>query len=406
MTVLSQSARKKSVSGLNVASLVRSPFRVGKQSPFPGHSGADHPSGAGFPGRMSHAPSGIRQRPLIPTGPGDSMRFHEGGERVNETLERRAEAIRAWNVALPVDGVELYLVRTGDERTARIEAFLNALAGLAPKVRVHGETAESGALPGIRVPPSWTFHGVPEGTELDPFLDLVTRAVTGEAGVSGTIRTTLEGVEMPSIVDLYVATQCPNCPRVLGRIAPFPLVNPRIRVRVFDGVLFSEQAREQGIRAVPTILLAHGLRYTGQVGADEVAEGLLQGDPSRMRPEAFAHLIQAGDAQGLAGMMLQKRQVFPAVLDLLAGDLFSLRLGAMVAMEEIGEKDPDLAREALEPLWERMAKANPSARGDIVYLVGELGDVSWRPRLRELLQGEVPPDLREAVQDALASLKG
>ena len=323
---------------------------------------------------------------------------------MNETLERRADAIRAWNDALPAV-VDLHLIRTGDERSSRIEAFLNDLAERASKVRVSPETAEPGELPGIRIPPSWTIHGVPEGTELDPFLELLTRAATGEAGVSDGLRTVLEGVEAPSLVDLYVATQCPNCPRVLARLAPFPLVNPRIRLRVFDGVLFSERAQEQGIRAVPTVLLADGLRYTGQVRAEEVAEGLLQGDPSRMRAEAFARMIQAGDAQGLAGMMLQKRQVFPGLLDLLAGDLFSLRLGAMVAMEEIGEKDPELAREALDLLWERMESADPSARGDIVYLVGELGDGSWRSRLQGLLEGEVPPDLREAVEDALESLE-
>lgn len=324
---------------------------------------------------------------------------------MNETLERRADAVRTWNSALPAD-VDLHLVRTGDERSSRIETFLNELAGLAPRVQVHREGGDPGVLPGIHIPPSWTIYGVPEGTELDPFLDLVTRSVTGEAAVSDGLRTALEKVEIPSLVDLYVATQCPNCPRVWARIAPFPLVNPRIRLRVFDGELFPERAQEQGIRAVPTVLLADGLRYTGQVSAEEVAEGLLQGDPSRMRAEAFARMIQAGDAQGLAEMMLQKRQVFPGLLDLLAGELFSLRLGAMVAMEEIGEKDPDLARAALERLWERMEGADPSARGDIVYLVGELGDVSWRPRLQGLLKEEVPQDLREAVQDALESLEG
>jgi alkyl hydroperoxide reductase subunit AhpF len=323
---------------------------------------------------------------------------------VNDTLEQRADAIRAWNDALP-EVVDLHLVRTGDERSSRIEAFLNELAERASNVRVHPETGEPGALPGIRIPPSWTIYGVPEGTELDPFLELLSRTVTGEAGVSDGLRTALEGVGMPSLVDLYVATQCPNCPRVLARIAPFPLVNSLIRVRVFDGVLFSERAQEHGIRAVPTVLLADGLRYTGQVRAEEVAEGLLQGDPSLMQAEAFARMLQAGDAQGLAGMMLQRRQVFPGVLDLLAGDLFSLRLGAMVAMEEIGEKDPDLARQGLELLWERMEGADPSARGDIVYLVGELGDASWRPRLQGLLEREVPQDLREAVQEALESLE-
>ena len=103
--------------------------------------------------------------------------------------------------------------------------------------------------------------------------------------------------------------------------------------------------------------------------------------------------------------MLERGEVFSGVLDLAAGDLFSLRLGAMVALETVGELDPALARTALEPLWERMADASLPVRGDVLYLIGELGDDRWRPRLETLLKGSKEPELREAIQDALVSLE-
>lgn len=319
------------------------------------------------------------------------------------TLERTEETLERWGGALQAP-VRITLVRSADERTERLEAFCRALERLVPSVEVIEEAAEGASLPALRIGERWTFHMVPEENELAPFLDILSRVASQDPGLEAGLAARLERVAIPAQVDLYVTTQCPNCPAVATRIAPFPLVNPLIALRVIDGVLFPEEAGEQGVRAVPTVILADGLRFTGQVRAEEVADGLLHGDPGRMGAQAFARMVRAGDAEGLADMMLERGQVFPGVLDLLAGDLFSLRLGAMVAMETVGERDPELAREALEPLWERMDRADPSACGDIVYLVGELGDASWKGRLEELLGRSDDPELREAIQDALANL--
>lgn len=324
---------------------------------------------------------------------------------MNETLERRAEDVRAWARALP-GPVDLRLVRAEDERTAPLEAFLSDLAALAPGVRVAEESGGPNALPSLLIDNAWTCHLVPEGEELDPFLGLLTRVAAGESGLPEGLSEKLRKVAVPSLMEIFVTTACPNCPAVMSRLAPFPLANPLIGVRVVDGLRFPELSQEHRIRAVPTVLLGDGIRFTGQVRAEEVADELLRGDPACMGSEAFARMIQAGDAEGLAVMMLQRKEVFPGVLDLLAGELFSLRLGAMVAMETIGEEDPDLAKRALESLWQRMDGAHPSARGDIVYLIGEYGDAGWRERLQGLLETSPPDDLREAVEEALESLGG
>ena len=76
-----------------------------------------------------------------------------------------------------------------------------------------------------------------------------------------------------------------------------------------------------------------------------------------------------------------------------------------MAMETVGERNPGLARETLEPLWNRIEIANPSARGDIVYLVGEYGDAGWKSRLTALKESSREPDLVEAAEDALARLE-
>ncbi len=322
-----------------------------------------------------------------------------------EALEKdQGEVIRAWSGELAAP-VELALVRTEDERTAYLERFCEQLRAYAPAVDIRELTGDQGGLPAILIGDSWTIRMVPVDRELAPFLDLISKAAAEDGGFPRELKEVLEAVNIPSLLDIFVSTQCPNCPAVVSRIAPFPLANPRIAVRITDGLLFREKAEEKAVRAVPTVLTADGIRFTGQARAEEVADVLLRGDPARMGAESFARLIQAGDAEGLAEMMLDRKQVFPGVLDLLAGDLFSLRLGAMVAMETVGERDAVLAREALEPLWDRMETANTSAKGDIIYLIGEFGDAEWKSRLTALKEASRDPDLVEAAEDALVSLE-
>ncbi len=323
---------------------------------------------------------------------------------MSAVLEERKDEIGRWSGSLP-GPVEIGLVRSSDQRTETLASFCEALHRMAPAVGVREEETEGNGPPAIRIADSWTFHMAPEAKELTPFLDLLARVAADDAGLPARLAETLRAVDVPSLVDIYVTTQCPNCPAVMNRISPFPLVNARIALRVVDGQLFPEMAQERAVRAVPTILLGDGIRFTGQVRAEEVADGLLNGDPARMGAEAFARMIHAGDAEGLAGMMIERGKVFPGVLDLVAGGLFSLRLGAMVALETIGEQAPALAREALEPLWDRMEGADLSARGDIVYLIGELGDGQWKPRLETLLDRSTEPELQEAIRDALESLE-
>lgn len=45
-----------------------------------------------------------------------------------------------------------------------------------------------------------------------------------------------------------------------------------------------------------------------------------------------------------------------------------------------------------------------TVKGDIVYLIGMLGDPEWVPRLERLVEGAIAPDLEDAARDALEAL--
>ena len=77
-----------------------------------------------------------------------------------------------------------------------------------------------------------------------------------------------------------------------------------------------------------------------------------------------------------------------------------IRLGAMVGMEYVAERDPSLTGTALEAVWSRLSVLDTPVKGDMIYLIGELGDPSWTPRLEALLAEAQPEEIRDAIQEA------
>jgi len=323
---------------------------------------------------------------------------------VHEELKRREDGIRKWNDGL-TRGISVVLVRTESPQSSIIESFARDLSALAPNIVLEERTGGKGELPGLLIGESWRLHFVPEGTELDPFLDLLSAIDRGEAPLRNDLREMLKQYPDEIPLTLFLSTQCPNCPLVMRQIAPLPLIHPGIHLTAIDGLLFPDLASEHRILAVPTLIGEGGVRWTGQIRLEAVIETLMHRGEGRFTREVLERMITEGNAGSLADTMIQADRLFPAFLDLLTHEVFSLRLGAMVVMEELGERAPGLARSALEPLWKRMAQADESVRGDIIYVIGVIGDSAWISRLESLMGGGVSGALEEAAQDAIASLK-
>ncbi len=322
---------------------------------------------------------------------------------MHEELNKKADVIRKWNERL-THGVTLSLIRTDGSQSRAIEGFIRDFSELAPRIAVKEKMGKDKDLPGIYIHESWRFHLVPEGTALNPFLDLLSAINTGTVDIRDDIRKILENHSGEIPLTLFLSTQCSNCPVVMRQIAPLPLVNPAIRLRVIDALLFPDQASEHHIQAVPSLIGEGGIRWTGQIRLGEVVQALVRRDEEQFDKETIERMITEGDTTPLADMMIEAGRVFPAFMDLLTQELFSIRLGAMVIMEDLGERAPDLARTVLEPLWQKMSAVDETVQGDIIYLVGEIGNSHWVPRLEALLKVVVFPDLEDAVQDALDTL--
>jgi HEAT repeat protein len=187
---------------------------------------------------------------------------------------------------------------------------------------------------------------------------------------------------------------------MVRQLIPLPMTDENLQLTIIDGTLFPEMAQTFRIRAVPTILLDQQFRWTGSVTLEELIDTINTRDPASLRPASLESIIKEGGAGRLAAMMLEAEKLFPAFYDVLTHQRWPIRLGAMVVIEEIVAKNPVLAAEALNPLWDRFLEASVQIQGDILYLFGEIGDprtVSW---LETVLSGNFDREVKEAAREA------
>jgi len=294
---------------------------------------------------------------------------------------------------------------TDDPRSRDIEGFCDLLLRLVPKIRIRREEATAASLPAILVGPRLSFCGIPSHNEMAPFIEALAFLNAGETDLTESIVGRLRHVRPPASVSVYVAPFCKFCPDVVRRLLPLPFAVDGLRMRIIDGVFFKDAAGEDRVRSVPTVILDNQYRWTGGVTLPQLCEAVESRDPTKLDKAALQRLVTEGGAYDLARMMLRSGRIFEAFLDLLIEEDFTVRLAAMVTMEELAVADLTLARQVIAPLWNRYPQSADSVKGDMLYIFGELNSPQCLPHLRSVLAAEENSEIREAAQEALEKIE-
>lgn len=297
--------------------------------------------------------------------------------------------------------VTIQLLETDAPQTGEFRRFAEALTRLAPRVSVETRREDApGALPGFQTGDLATFHLVPLGRELSPFLTALTP--DGAAPPDGAA-TALSSLRAPVTLRLYVALTCPHCPMVLQQLLGISAASEKVRLSVIDGGLFPDRAAADDIKAVPTLFL-EDRRWTGQVQPAEILDTLAGVAPADMSAATMERMIAEGHAMELSAMMAEEGHIFPALLDVMTHETWPVRLGAMVAVETLAEEAPDVAAGLVGPLWERFETADDTVRGDILYVIGLAGGPDDLSRLRAIAAEDPAEGVREAAAEASETL--
>lgn len=314
-----------------------------------------------------------------------------------------SERIVEWGRTQTTDS-RVTLVLTGHEKDPGMEAFCRALAEAVPRVTVKTDRKGEQGIPVIRLSPSLEFSVIPSGRELPPFLEAMVVAAGAPLSVPDSVRDGIASMEIPVDLTLYIAIACPHCPGMLQSLLPLAALGDRIRLHVIDGTLFPDEARKAGILSVPTLVLDNGARWTGAVSLEELTDAMVGRDPSALSPASFKRILEEGRASWIARQMQEKQMVFHGFMDLLVHGLWSVRLGAMVVLEELADTSPGLGAAIVPFLMEKFHGADPTVKGDIFYALGIVGDSGVKDIIRSLMDSLDSDDLKEAAQDAVDAI--
>ncbi len=292
-----------------------------------------------------------------------------------------------------------------DERTDRFSVFCDMLSRPSPMVVVtYRKADEAKEPPSIEINKRLIYHAIPEGPELAPFLDAVMGVPDRTSPVPPDIQARLKNLKTPCFLKLFIATGCPFCPKMVRDLAPLTRIGELVKLTIIDGFLFPEMSEPLEIKSAPTLLLDDHMRWSGRTPLSEIVDVMLNQDPSMLSAASIENLLGDGRAQLVAHMMMEQGMIFPHFYELLISEKWSIRLGAMVAMEEIIEQDQELAAQCLEPLWERFPDLNEQVSGDVMYILGEAGTGQMIPRLEAFLRDSTDAEIREVAKEAIETI--
>lgn len=294
-------------------------------------------------------------------------------------------------------------ISTGHAEDHQFALMADGLSTLMPDLVIEEEKTDVG-LPGFRLKDNITYSALPLDKELEPFLEALAGLSGHPQPLAGVVTKALDDIGIPVRLTLYIALQCPFCPTVVRTVSALALHCPQISLHIIDGSLFPEAAAKDRVMSAPCLILDDGFRWTGQVTAHEILNMALHRDPAQLSAGSLQTILEQGDASWISRQQIEKNQLFDGFIALLLHDTWSVRLGAMVIVENLCESAPELSARLCPILMDRFDEKDIPIKGDILYVLGLAGNEDTGEWIRTRLASFDHRDLADAAQDALETL--
>ncbi len=309
--------------------------------------------------------------------------------------------ISEWNKKLQKT-IDLTLIVNNNKKSDLFKSFCNFFSKAASHINITTRKDGNAAEPYIQFNNNLIFKAIPEGKLLKCFLDILT---FDKSNISKKITENLDNFEVPITLSVYISVFCPFCPKVVSDVSQLAFTDKKIEVVIIDGSFFSNLAEKDKIVSAPTIIFNENFRWTGLVNPEDISEVIGNTKPENLSLNTLKTIIENGKASTLADLMLSSGLIFPTFYDLITNEKWPIRLGAMVVMEEIAEKAPELAGSAIVKLWENFNNYEDSIKGDIIYITGEAGNFTFIDKIKDIINGNYSEELKEAAIEAVENLQ-
>ncbi|MBP1726180.1 MAG: putative electron carrier protein related to glutaredoxin [Deltaproteobacteria bacterium] len=282
---------------------------------------------------------------------------------------------------------------------------IEQLVGVTDKLQPLYEFDAEAGDPFLEIKGNLRYFSLPTGLELAPFLQ--TLRILSEGGSRLSLRTLkrLDSFLIPTRLEIFISPACPHCPALVALCSDLALASSYLEVSIVDVTLFPEQAGERGIRAVPTLVINSQEQLVGALGEEVLVDRFVNRELAAFHSETFRRILKEGDARKLVATMLAEGEIPGSAVALLSDHDWSVRLGMMVVLEEIGAHRPELARRACPYLVTLLGHQDPNRRGDAAFLLGLIGDAKVLEGLEPLAE-DGSPEVAEAAREAIKRIRG
>jgi len=316
-------------------------------------------------------------------------------------MDKKAEnTIKTWEGP---ESILVSILTTNHPEQEIFTQFAQKWSQLSPKIRWEADETDA-FLPGFALKTNIIYSALPMERELTPFLKGL-KIISTPTALPDEIKKMLDQIQLPCNLTLYIALQCPHCPAMVDTLIPLAAASDKIRLHIIDGSLFTEQAQIDKVMSCPCLILDKDFRWTGAVPQTEVISMILNRDPSNLGTDTLKSILEDGDADWITSEMIRAGKIFDGFMGLLLHDTWSVRLGAMVVVESLAEQDPKLGLTLAPVLMKNFENRDIPTQGDILYALGEIGDLETTAWIREWGKKMEHADLKEAAQDAVEAIE-
>lgn len=302
-------------------------------------------------------------------------------------------------------GVELERVIAGTSADDPMETFCKSLIEAASFIKIKPVKEEVDTFPSIRIMNNVFFSALPQEKLLDSFLESLDLAMGASPEIEKEVLDVLAAIDIPVNLKLYVAGGCPHCPGVVRSMVRMATACRQISLHVIDGTWFDKAAAEDGVMSAPCLILDDDFRWIGAVSMKEVAQVVAHRDPASLGTASLRSILEDGNADWICEKIKAHGAIFPGFVGLLNHEIWSVRLGAMVVVEELAQDDPALALQLVPLVLPLFEDADVTVRGDLFYALGEVGDASVGDIIVKMMETIENEDLMEAARDALDAIE-
>lgn len=296
----------------------------------------------------------------------------------------------------------IVLKRFDDSMGESMEEFCAKFAGLVSNIEIEKKNTES--YSSISIGSNIEYLAVPSGNELSPFLDEILDRSQGVREVPENLTHVLKKIKEPITIYVYVSTFCPTCPYTVRQMVSATGFSPKIHVRIVDTELFPEMSGENKIMSVPTVIVKD-MRWSGEIKFSEILEFIVDVEPEEMSSQSLSRMLKDGEASKISAFMLDEGVIFPGFMELLFDEKWSVRLGAIVVMEEISEISRTLCEAVIPFILKKYGDMPHQVKGDLLYVAGLSGARDSIPDLIKICEETENEELKTAAIEAIEEIE-